>query len=441
MRPRWKRTYAHVVQQSGSGPGSPAPEVSPSAPHEQDAHAAATAVATGLPRVPVACSTGVGLARGGVDEAAREAAEKEARRHSLNSVRGVMEDVKVLGEDIIEEVTGEIHPNRLSEQLQRTPNDWVRNRLQEIAESGSDRAGEAAKLLRELEDLEAGASRLTRELNRRPAKPKNRPKTPIRSQNLPFDKSEARGAVKGKRTAAKLETKGAGAAVTTVTTKPAATTTVGAKVESAVTSAAATDVKAPTRLSRVGSGLTKLGSVGFHLLPPGPLDALMLMVQFAGSYAAAHEAIRSRNTRTGFSIGLSANLLNRSFGAVREHLSRKFVLDRDVHTQVLGAVGMAEKAHNAGLGAGFHYGGQLSDDARDALREVGFAALAAQGRLPERQELFSAEGVWRLARALLPTVDQIFEAMRVEAERQKRAQAAQEAGERYDRGETGGLRF
>lgn len=230
---------------------------------------------------------------------------------------------------------------------------------------------------------------------------------------------------KAGQTAAKLETRGVGAAVTTVTT-PAATAAAGARVESAVTSAAATEVKAVTGLSRVGSGLAKLGPLGFHLLLPGPLDALMLMVQYAGSYAAAHEAIRSRNTRTGFAIGLSANLLNRSFGAVRKHLSRKFILDREVHTQVLGAVGMAEKAHNAGLGAGFHYGGLLSDDARDALREFGFAALAAQGRLPESwQEMRSAEGVWRLARALLPAVDQIFEAMRVQAEKERAAERRQ----------------
>jgi hypothetical protein len=51
----------HVVQQSGGG-GGPAPELSPSAPHERDARAAAVAVATGLPRVQVAQSTGVGLA-------------------------------------------------------------------------------------------------------------------------------------------------------------------------------------------------------------------------------------------------------------------------------------------------------------------------------------------------------------------------------------------
>ena len=51
---------AHVVQQSRGGP---APELNSSAPHERDAHAAATRVAFGLSTVKVACSTGIGIAR------------------------------------------------------------------------------------------------------------------------------------------------------------------------------------------------------------------------------------------------------------------------------------------------------------------------------------------------------------------------------------------
>lgn len=191
-----------------------------------------------------------------------------------------------------------------------------------------------------------------------------------------------------------------------------------AKAAATEVKAAATEIKAVTTGSRIGSGIAKLGAMGFHLLLPGPLDALMLMVQFAGSYAEAREAIRSRNTRTGFAIGLAAGLMGRSHRAVRKHLSRRFVLDREVHTQVIGAVGVAERAHNAGLDAGFRYAGTLSDEAKDALREFGFSSLAKQGRLPEREVLFAAEGVWRLAAALLPAVDQIFEAMRVEAEKQ-----------------------
>jgi hypothetical protein len=40
--------------------------------------------------------------------------------------------------------------------------------------------------------------------------------------------------------------------------------------------------------------------------------------------------------------------------------------------------------------------------------------------LPEEQELFVREGVRRLGMALLPTVDQIFEAMRIRAEEEEK---------------------
>jgi hypothetical protein len=51
---------AHVVQQSRGGSVL---DLTPSAPHEREAHAAARAVATGQPRIRVMSSTGVGLAR------------------------------------------------------------------------------------------------------------------------------------------------------------------------------------------------------------------------------------------------------------------------------------------------------------------------------------------------------------------------------------------
>jgi hypothetical protein len=86
--------------------------------------------------------------------------------------------------------------------------------------------------------------------------------------------------------------------------------------------------------------VAKFGSFAFHALLPGPLDALALMAQIAGSYAEAHDAIRDRHTRSGFAIGLSASLLGR---AVQEHLARRIVIDREVQTQILSAVGMAKK--------------------------------------------------------------------------------------------------
>ena len=86
----------------------------------------------------------------------------------------------------------------------------------------------------------------------------------------------------------------------------------------------------------------------------------------------------------------------------------------------MGVTGLAEKPHDAGLIAGFRFGEQLSDEAKDALREVGLAALHARGGLPAKfEEMLTADGVGRLAGALA-LGGQIFEAMQAQAERNKR---------------------
>lgn len=426
---------AHVVQQSGGGGG--APEISPSAPHEADARAAARTVAAGG-AARVASRTGVGLAR-----------------QSVNELQGVVE---VAG-DLVEETLGIVTRNPAE----------IEEALEIIRESGGEKGAAAGRLLREIDEglslpdrhrqlreAQETAGDLVRE-NRRhiPARRARRLTTIVeglqmeaigqseraaRARQL-LDRIErlrerVRQMEEARRATQKFQAPPDTAhkvkSPPKAEPKKVAPPSTGAKVESIVAETASTEVKAATRASRVGSGVTKLGTLGFNLLLPGPLDAIALMVQFAGSYAEAQEAIRNRNTRVGFSIGLSAALLNRSHRAVRQHLSRKFVLDREVHTQVVGAVGIAEKSHNAGLDSGFRYGEILSDEAKDALREIGFSILLKQGRLPaDRNELFAAEGVWRLAGALGPTVDQIFEAMRKEAERQReeeRRKARQESG-------------
>jgi hypothetical protein len=88
----------------------------------------------------------------------------------------------------------------------------------------------------------------------------------------------------------------------------------------------------------------------------------------------------------------------------------------------MGVTGFAEKSHDVSLIGGFRYGEQLSDEAKDALREVGLAALHARGRLPAKfEELLTADGVGRLVGALAPSVDQIFEAMQAQAEEEQEA--------------------
>ena len=455
---------AHVVQQSRGGP---APVLTPSAPHERDAHAAAMAVAAGLPRVRVAHGTGVGLARQTLDDiisVARDLVSEVLGRdeRKLRDIdRGLRSIAKSRGRHaasaaaLRRELTSEAALNRRLQEVRRAADrlinkSWdlkgpsrpgwaLESDLSDVIRRGGPDAVAAQQMLNDWERLRrrkiglklerVWAQIRRRTLEREAARLAAAGPMAFQSGTIAASMVGEDVTSKTGQAAAKLEGGGAGAAVRSTTA-----TSAGAKIESTVVTAAATEVEATTRLSRFKSGLAKFGSVALSALLPGPLDALALMAQFAGSYAAAHEAIRSRNTRTGFAIGLSAFLLGRSHGAVREHLSRRFVLDREVHTQVLGAVGVAEKAHNAGLDTGFNYGALLSDDAKDALRETGFSALRAQGRLPERQELFTAEGVWRLAGALLPAVDQIFEAMRAQAEKEREAERRQRYLERGTHG-------
>lgn len=338
----------------------------------------------------------------------------------LARVRRALEDAKDVAADLVEETTGRpVNTGRGGGRRARATRQRTAQILAELESIANNPAvpeaqrAAATRLHGEIEDLssEARAAEVER------ARAAGAPKAAERARE------RASGKPKAEFKAAKVEGKGTTAAVKTTTT-----TTSAAKVESVVASTVSADAKAAARASR----LAKLGSMGFQLLLPGPLDAIALMIQFAGSYAEAREAIRDRNTRTGFAIGLSAFLLGRSHGAVRKHLTRKFVLDRDVHTQIVGAVGVAERAHNSGLDAGFNYGSILSDDAKDVLLDIGLSILLEQGRLPAtRDHLFSAEGVWRLAGALREAVDQIFEAMRVQAERQRQEERRQRRQEEY----------
>jgi hypothetical protein len=453
---------AHVVQQHG-GSSRPAPEISPSAPHERDAHSAAMAVVAGRPQAHVTTSTGVGLA--GTWEEAEEVAivagdfllERgyELSLHPLSRERSLVEI-----EDKLRTLAASSGPNAAqarellaeldraleglparSRQLQETlrgardflnrhGRGWgggggrgrrittIKTELQGLA--GSD--AEAKRLLEQLERVQGEVRELEAAARQAAARP-----TAYKSGTTAATQAGKDVPTKAGQTAAKLETEGAGA-VRGVTT-PTATAASGAKVESAIVS----EVKATTR---IGSGVAKAGFRGVKnlvggilmmdpLLLPGPWDALMLMVQVCGSYGEAWEAIKSRNTRDGFAFGLSGSLLGRSFGTVGKNFGRTSA-EVNVSTVFEASVGMAENAYNAGLRSGFQYGELLSDDASDALRKVGFAALDAKGRLPATwNEMLTADGMRRLGVALLPSVDQIFEAMRAQAEKEREAEKRQ----------------
>ena len=275
------------------------------------------------------------------------------------------------------------------------------DRLRRIAREGGEKAQEAGRIADELQ----ASRRKIGDLHRR------RGTTGAPAKKAEYAGAEFETGVEAEHAAGKSGTATKSAAKTTGTATGAGTKTFVKAEETAI--------KAEMKLgSRLATGA---GRFGLSLLLPGPEDAILLMVQFAGSYAEALEAIRDRNTRTGFATGLSGLLLGRSQRALRGHFVRRSPA-RDLETRMLGAVGIAEKAHSTGLDAGFKYGELLSDDAKDALREIGFSALRVAGNLPERQQLFAEEGVRRLGVVLEPTVDQIFEAMRMRAEEQERAE-------------------
>ena len=107
------------------------------------------------------------------------------------------------------------------------------------------------------------------------------------------------------------------------------------------------------------------------------------------------------------------------------------VASRDVITQLLDAVGVAENAFNEGLVRGFIYGEKHSQAQAQAVRQKAFDALVAKGRMPGRYDgddlyTFGRDDVYSFAAVLAPTADAVL----AEAERRK---AAREQAERAQR--------
>jgi hypothetical protein len=183
----------------------------------------------------------------------------------------------------------------------------------------------------------------------------------------------------------------------------------------------------------------KVGPKLLDALVPDPLDALELMVDFAESYTQAREAIRRRNLQNGFAIGWAAYLV-----IPRWEWAKGFahtVASKDVATQVVGAVGIAENAFNEGLVRGFIYGEKHTTAQADRVRQAAFnAVLKATGHTPGRYDgddlyTFGRDDVYSFAGALHPAAVKVLEeadrrrAARLEEERRKaRKESDREAG-------------
>lgn len=182
-------------------------------------------------------------------------------------------------------------------------------------------------------------------------------------------------------------------------------TKVGSKAEEALVKTEGTLIKAEGKFVR---GAAKVGQLADMLLP-GPLDAIMLMADYAGAYEEARDAIRRRNFRGAFKLGLATALVGLERPWMRENFARKFV-NKDVITQVLGAVGIAEKEFNKGLEAGLSIGETFPQAQKDVLVQAGFDALVAEGhRIASEAEIFTLETVARLARVLKRDVEAVLD--------------------------------
>jgi hypothetical protein len=130
--------------------------------------------------------------------------------------------------------------------------------------------------------------------------------------------------------------------------------------------------------------LGKIGRAALELLIPDPTDALALMWDFAGSYFEAWNRIKRDNLENGFAIGLAAYLIIPRWDWALYHA--RTTVSRDVATQVVGAVGIAENAFNEGLVRGFIYGERHSKVQADKLRQLVFNALVKAERMPGHYE-------------------------------------------------------
>jgi hypothetical protein len=299
---------------------------------------------------------------------------------------------------------------------------WVREQLQEIAQGKGEHANRASRALDQLNELERELEVAKRDLalghrhapHPHGTNPSEHPDTP---RNPRFDSSP-----KGKSTPNVSGTPEAPAAgAPTAASAPEAR----AGLAGGVTAAEEEALKAEGRLvkgvgfkgpSAAGRVAGKVGAAAGWIadfLMPGPLDALFLMVQFAGVYAEVREAKRSEGMRIGFAEGLVAGLLGLSRRWVREHLAPK-AISRDVATQVAGTEGVRENGEIQGLAAGHSFAERLDRaQRRTLLHGHAVPALRAKHQHVDLRAWweagYSRDNVIDLAMALMPAVDAILE--------------------------------
>ena len=149
---------------------------------------------------------------------------------------------------------------------------------------------------------------------------------------------------------------------------------------------------------------TKIGSLIEGALP-GPQDALLLWLVYAATVAEGLEEQKAEKYAKGFSQGLSARLLR---------LPREFVKDNLLHgvarygNDIAGFSIPKENASNRGAVTGYLFGSTLTSEQATTLLKKGLNALVAENSGINLSHP-TLDDVNSLARALLPTVNELFE--------------------------------
>ena len=225
----------------------------------------------------------------------------------------------------------------------------------------------------------------------------------------------------------------AGRSGTTTTTKSAAKTTEKAATKTVVKAEEAA-LKVETKLgTRVAKGAGRL----LTSLLPGPEDAIMLMADFAGSYQEAWAIIEERNTRRGIAMGIAAGMMGLDWGWVQQNVWRRFAT-RDVATQVIAAVGKAERSYNDGLVRGHKYGAGHPQRMKNRILGEVFSMLAQKGYQTDEEGLFKIETVASVAALLMPLADDF---LRQAAERKQAREQREESQRRKEAKEWGCVGF
>ena len=186
-----------------------------------------------------------------------------------------------------------------------------------------------------------------------------------------------------------------------------------------------------------GRVAAKIGIAIVDGLIPDPTDAIALMIKYAESFKAAQEAVRKRNLEKGFAVGWACYLLFPRWERARTFARTE--VSKDVITQIIDAVGIAENAFNEGLVRGFIYGEKHSRVQLNGARQRALDAVHRSGRTVNGDYLgdgvyqFVRDDVYLFAGTLLPAARKVIEEAEARKELRERIEDLHRRREQIDR--------